>query len=69
LLINAWWQPLEFCVPTTRTDQIWHREIDTYDPSKAAVPSELTAGDHVTVQPRSIVVLRGNLVGAGEQPG
>ena len=58
LLINAWWEPLDFRVPTTRPDQTWHVEIDTYDPPATALPSETSAGDAITVQPRSILVLR-----------
>jgi isoamylase len=64
LLINAWWGPLDFIVPATRTDQTWDLEIDTYDPSRATTPSKLTAGEHITVQPRSIVVLHGNPEGS-----
>ena len=58
LLINAWWEPLDFRLPTTRPDQTWHVEIDTYDPPATASPSETSAGDAITVQPRSILVLR-----------
>jgi glycogen operon protein len=57
LLINAWWEPLDFVVPATRTGQIWDTEIDTYEPSGVAAPGTRTAGDHVTVRPRSIVLL------------
>jgi glycogen operon protein len=56
LLVNAWWEPLEFVVPATRAGQVWERVVDTYEPSAAA---ELyAAGDGVTVRPRSIVVLQ-----------
>ena len=59
VLVNSWWEPLDFVLPTTRPQAAWHAEIDTYDPaapgsSAAAAPA---AGDHVTVSPRSIVVL------------
>ena len=64
LLINAWWEPLDFVVPATRTDQTWTVEIDTYDPSNAATKRMLTADDHLIVQPRSIVVLHGNQCGS-----
>jgi isoamylase len=59
LLINAWWEPLDFIVPTTRTDQTWAMEINTYDPSSTATFGKLTADDHITVHPRSLVVLHG----------
>ena len=59
VLVNAWWQPLDFVLPVTRPQAAWHTEINTYDPaasgSSAAAPR--AAGDHVTVSPRSIVVL------------
>jgi isoamylase len=60
LLINAWWEPLDFVVPASHTDQRWNPEIDTYEPSGVAAPGTLTAGDRVTVRPRSIVLLHGS---------
>ena len=35
VLVNAWWEPLEFVLPATREQAAWHVEIDTYD---ATVP-------------------------------
>jgi isoamylase len=59
VLVNAWWEPLEFVLPATRGQASWRTDIDTYDPvapgSSAAAPRG--DGDHVTVNPRSIVVL------------
>ena len=59
VLVNAWWEPLEFVLPATREQASWRTDIDTYGPaapgSSAAAPRG--AGDHVTVSPRSIVVL------------
>ena len=59
VLVNAWWEPLDFVLPATRGQASWRTEIDTYDPaapgSSAAAPRG--AGDHVTVNPRSIAVL------------
>jgi isoamylase len=57
--VNAWWEPLDFVLPATRKQAAWRTEVDTYDP---ATPGSSTAaprasGDHVTVSPRSIVVL------------
>ncbi len=59
VLVNAWWEPLEFVLPATRGQASWHTDIDTYD---LAAPGSSTAaprgaGDHLTVNPRSIVVL------------
>ena len=59
VLVNAWWQPLDFVLPVTRPQAAWRSEISTYDPAgpgrSPAGPAG--AGDHVTVGPRSIVVL------------
>jgi isoamylase len=59
LLVNAWWEPLDFVVPPTREDAAWHREIDTYDlaaPGSSGSGAR-RAGDHITASPRSVVVL------------
>jgi len=58
VLVNAWWEPLNFTLPETRPQAQWQEEIDTFDPVRAG--SEATrsrAGDQVTVGPRSVVVL------------
>jgi glycogen operon protein len=57
VLVNAWWQPLDFTVPPTRAGLTWQTSLDTYDPARPA--AELRAGDLLTVGPRSIVVLLG----------
>jgi isoamylase len=57
VLVNAWWEPLDFTVPVTRPGAAWQPEIDTFDPdSPAAAPRG--AGDQLTVRPRSVVVLK-----------
>jgi isoamylase len=58
VLVNAWWEPLDFTVPATRPDARWQAEIDTYDPEATATAAERGAGDHTTVGPRSVLVLR-----------
>jgi isoamylase len=59
VFVNAWWEPLDFVLPVTREQASWRIDLDTYDP--AAPGSSPVApqgpGDHVTVGPRSIVVL------------
>ena len=45
-------------MPAIRADQTWDPVIDTYAPSGIPVPGQLTAGDHITVHPRSIVLLQ-----------
>jgi isoamylase len=59
VLVNAWWEPLEFALPETRPQAMWQVELDTYDPASPAGPAaaDHKAGDHITVGPRSIVVL------------
>jgi len=66
VLVNAWWEPLEFVVPDCRPGLAWRAEIDTFDPeavAAAAAPAAPVpvrrAGDRVTVGPRSVLVLRG----------
>jgi isoamylase len=61
VLVNAWWQPLDFVLPDTRPQARWQVEIDTYDLTSQAGPkgADRRAGDHVMVGPRSMVVLLG----------
>ena len=61
VLVNAWWEPLGFTIPATRTGLTWQTAIDTYDPARPARAASLRADDQLTVDPRSIVVLRGPL--------
>jgi isoamylase len=62
VLVNAWWERLEFTIPDCRPGLAWQAEIDTFDPAgvaaAAAVPP-CRVGDRVTVGPRSVLVLRG----------
>jgi isoamylase len=58
VLVNAWWEPLEFVLPETRPEATWRAQADTHDPaSPAGSAAAGKAGDHVTVGPRSILVL------------
>ena len=59
VLVNAWWEPLEFTVGDCRPGLAWRAEIDTFDPAAAAGAACAVAGDRVTVGPRSVLVLRG----------
>jgi isoamylase len=61
VLVNAWWEPLAFTIPASRTGQTWQTEIDSYDPAKTGEAPTVRAGDQRTVDPRSIAVLRGPL--------
>jgi glycogen operon protein len=66
VLVNAWWEPLDFVIPATRPQAAWHVAIDTHDPGPSTGPAASPAGsagparppgEHVTVGPRSLVVL------------
>jgi glycogen operon protein len=60
VLVNAWWEPLDFIVPPARPGQAWGTEIDSYDPQRPTGDgAQYQAGDKVTVGPRSVSVLRG----------
>jgi len=66
ILVNAWWEPLDFTLPDTRPQAGWQVELDTYDPASPGGPAgkDRTAGDAVTAGPRSVVVLRSPLAPA-----
>ena len=59
VLVNAWWEPLDFVVPVTRERAAWQMEMDSYDPASpvGSAAASRGPGDRVTVGPRSIVVL------------
>jgi glycogen operon protein len=64
VLVNAWWEPLDFVLPETRPQAGWQAEVDTFspgalDPGTLAGPAVAgRAGDKLAVGPRSVVVLR-----------
>ncbi len=60
VLVNAWWEPLDFTLPETRPQAGWQVEIDTYDPVLPDAPATASAAAavRVTVRPRSVVVLK-----------
>jgi pullulanase/glycogen debranching enzyme len=64
VLVNAWWEPLDFVLADPRAGAGWHVEVDTFgpgslDPGTLAGPDVAgRAGDKLTVGPRSITVLR-----------
>jgi len=58
VLVNSWWEPLSFTLPPTRPDAQWQAEIDSYDPAAPAGTATRSAGEQVTVSPRSVAVLR-----------
>jgi glycogen operon protein len=58
VLVNSWWEPLGFVLPQTRPGAQWQAEIDSYDPTGPAGAVTRSAGDQVTLGPRSVAVLR-----------
>jgi isoamylase len=58
VLINGWWEPLQFRVPDVGAARTWRVELDTYDPAPATSPEDLHAGDDLSVGPQSILVLQ-----------
>lgn len=63
VLVNGWWEPLDFVLAQTRPQAGWQAEIDTFDLASPFGPgaAQRKAGDRLTVGPRSVVVLRGVL--------
>ncbi len=59
LMVNAWWQPIEFAIPVTREQAAWRLEVSTYDPAEpgSSPAASRAAGDRVTARPRSMMVL------------
>ena len=53
VLVNAWWEPLDFTLPVTRAQAAWHAEIDSYDPA-APARSGLAATAPVTASPSAL---------------
>jgi isoamylase len=58
VLVNSWWEPLDFVLPVLRPNQRWSAEFDTYEPRATVRAADLRAGQIRTVGPRSLVVLR-----------
>ena len=66
MLVNAWWEPLDFTLTATRPQARRLAEIDPYDPAAPDGPAagERGPGDTVRAGPRSVVVLRSPLAPA-----
>ncbi|HLK72088.1 MAG TPA: glycogen debranching protein GlgX [Streptosporangiaceae bacterium] len=65
VLVNAWWEPLDFTLPEGRAQASWQVEIDSYDLTwqPGSPREERKAGDSVRVGPRSVMVLRSGVPG------
>jgi len=62
---NAWWEPLDFTIPTQDTAMTWALLIDTANPttghrSGGAGPGRpMSNGDRINVHERSLVIISG----------
>ena len=54
VLVNSWWEPLDFALPATKPEALWRVEIDSHDPAASAGVPARAVGDQVTVGPRSV---------------
>ena len=59
MLINGWWEPLTFVVPTIDgVARTWRVELDSHDLAASPAPApERRSGSKITLGPQSIVVL------------
>ena len=57
VMLNAWWEPIDFSVPPPLRGLAWQIEIDTNDPSAASRAVDPTTA--VTLTGRSLMLLRG----------
>ena len=53
VLVNAWWEPLDFTLPVAAAQAAWHAEIDSYDPAAPARSGRPTAA-LVTASPSAL---------------
>jgi glycogen operon protein len=59
IVLNGWWESLQFTIPSVDGPRIWEKELDTYAGSGGpAAESGVEAGSQISVGPRSLVVLR-----------
>jgi glycogen operon protein len=57
VMLNAWWEPLDFSVPGSLRDLGWRVEIDTENPDSAG--REVNPSAPVTLAGRSLTLLHG----------
>jgi glycogen operon protein len=58
MMLNAWWEPLEFSVPEPLRNIPWQVEVDTAAPEAAGRPVDAWAP--VTLTGRALLLLRGD---------
>jgi glycogen operon protein len=57
LMLNAWWEPLDFRVPDSLLDLDWCIEVDTAEPGTSG--TDVGSSGAVTLTGRSVQLLRG----------
>ena len=57
LMLNAWWEPLEFRVPDSLRGVDWQIEVDTTKPGAAG--TDVASAGVVSLAGRSLLLLRG----------
>ncbi|WEP00439.1 glycogen debranching protein GlgX [Streptomyces sp. FXJ1.172] len=62
LLVNGYWEPVDFRLPGTVFAERWTTLIDTADPDGIPDEREHKAGTRVRVEARSLILLRRNAV-------
>jgi glycogen operon protein len=55
ILVNGWWEPLDFTLPDLPHQHTWRRDLDTAAPTVDGQP--VPADTPVTVAPRSLIFL------------
>jgi isoamylase len=60
IVINGWWERLDFTLPDVGSPRKWQRELDTLEgvPSGTGSRPTLAAGSNLAVGPRSLVLLK-----------
>ncbi|MGH2886524.1 MAG: glycogen debranching enzyme, partial [Solirubrobacteraceae bacterium] len=56
ILMNAWWEPLDFAIPESLRELAWQVEVDTEVPGRAGVV--IDSSKAVTLTGRALVLLR-----------
>ena len=57
VLINGWWEPLQFRVPEVDEERTWRTELDAYGPGQRRTRRTCTPATTITLGPQSIAVL------------
>jgi glycogen operon protein len=63
LIVNGWWEPLTFTLPGIGSPRDWLLEVDSFSGDGATSSGKLSEGAKLTVQPRSLVLLKSKPAG------